>query len=399
MKLLNKYISFLLLILSVFVTSSCDNREDGTTEFLPSSEGKLTFFISPMSEGDLSKGIEWIKTLRIIITDADGRVKENWVSGEYSYQDPENFSQELDFYSSKGVYHVYAIANEESIEDFEVEDRTLNIDKENKTFTDLLNGFNVGQPGFEDFIRSVYYAPDYSNLLVMISDYEVKIEEEVSECELYLVNNATKFEINFINYRNDDVTFNSIKLQNIADVNYLMADIAEGDQKVNDQYWINWLHDVAEDTSNHPGIDDSQDSNDLVNERWGWLPNYGMPEDVEYAAADFIKEGETWVIQKATTQSGTLPIPYEESKGPFYFPESNYIPEGKTKQQYSLKFEIQTSTGDPKIITKDLVNIKTLFRHTHAIIDVEMASGEEEIYVEIYPWYFKDPVYGTISPE
>lgn len=396
---MNKYIKYtaalILMIGGCFSLLSCTS-ENENSEVLPAEYASLSLNFSPLAQTDDDSDIEWVKTLRVVILDADGRVKENYLSS-FNYEDLQDFIHTINFYSKAGTYRIYAIANEESIESFDFQD--YDFDVQDKTITQILDSYINGDSGFEDMVNSLYFTPDYSKPVPMSCYYQLELNEGGNEYELHLVNVATKFMINFSNYRVEQVIFNSVKIKNAADSNFLMAHIDEDSRYLNGKYWIEWLKDVVDDTNNNSQLDNTPESNDNINAKWGWLRDYSLPSSASHKAKEFLAPGETWSLAPATTQTGDLPLPNLDSKGPFYLPESKYIPSGKTSPSYTIEFEIQRSGNEAKVISKELRNIKTLFRHTYAIIDVDIVTGVEEIYVEVYPWVPKDVVHGTISPE
>lgn len=394
---------FISLLFSTLI-SSCSVYEDVKPQEPADGETGITLQLSSMTRGDSSDDKEIIETLRIILTDNDGRIAANNFIRVYDPTDlsatpvlAKDYSYTWNFACTPGDYNLFVVANETSINDFDVENYTF-ISKP-ATLKEFLDGFMTGRTGFEDIVKDLYFKPDYTKSIPLSCEYELSVARgETRTIDVYLVNVATKFQFNFSNYRNEEVTFSDITINNVSDSNYLLAKVEEEEKFINGDYWIDWLKKVVDETNRYPDFTDDQNSNDLVNQKWGWLTKYKMPVNSNHENGHFLGESETWTIESSTPQTGSLPLPGKAEKGPFYFPESKYSANGNT-QSYSLTFVIQFSDKDPKVITKNISYIKTLFRNTYAIIDVEMTSAVEDIYVEIYPWVEKDPVYDTVAPE
>lgn len=384
---LNKiyYLSFFLFLTVLF--SGCSGSDQDSP--LNTKEVTWKMHLSPLTRDAAEADLETINTVRIILTDNSDKIIYNNLLSFNGVQS-KDFSHTETFTTSAGKKNLFVIANEESIVDY-------NYSEENN-FSNLLNSYTTGRSGFEDFINSVYFTPDYTRPLPATCYYKLNIEQEGEEHTAYMVNVATKFKIILNNYRNDEVIFNQISLSSIADRNFLMAKIDEENQFIKDTYWIDWLQKTVEDT-NDSSLDDPTGSNNAINEKWGWLTDYNMPEGTTHSIKYFIPEKEKWIVEKAIEKEGDLPEAKVLEKGPFYFPESKFIPDVKTNQSYTLDFEIQMADGHTKTLSKPLPYIKTLFRNTYVIFNVEMDNATEDIYVEVRNWENQDKVYGTIVQE
>lgn len=397
--LYDKILNILYFIPILFLLSCSDSPEkgngNGSQELV-----RLSLNLSEMSRASTPSDIEVINSIRIIIFDASGRVEQNHYDDKLGNNQPETFSYNFECVTTVGYKHIYVIANEESISNFGLEG--INNNPQQSTLSEFLASFTYGSIGFEEMLNQLYFKPDFTKPIPVSCFYELLLkdsdEDKEEEAELYLVNTATKFLINFVNYRNEDVVFTGISLLNVADENFLIPQIAESDRFMEDKYWIDWLKDVSDETNKYPDLDDSEESNDLVNEKWGWLTNYFLPSSANHNSGNFI-ESETWTVPSLATNAGVA-NPGTLTKGPFYFPESkNIISNGD--QGYSLEFEIQDASDPQKTIVLDsrLHNLKTMFRNTNMIINVEMYKPVEEIYVEIKRWVEQSPAYGTVVPE
>lgn len=349
------------------------------------------------------EGIEIVKSLRIIIVDGQtGRIETT------EYASLENVAnKELDYKSTmnvtSGLKRVYVIANEESISEYSNE-RIDGTDIDTKESIKVrLDGFIAGNDGFEEFINSLYFEPDYKNPLPLTCMYELDLKQETETRELYLVPVAVKFKINFYNYRNENVVFKEVSIEQIADKNYLMANVDEESKTIKGKYWIDWLKEVSEASTAHPDLNDTNDSNDKVNENWGWLTGYNLPKQAEHKSCNLFAGDKTWEVpyQKnetaGTADAGTL------SKGPFFLPESKNLsnPQNpQSPQKYAIKFVVApTTTEEEKVFTRELPGLTALFRNTFLYIDVDLDSGAEYIYVEIKAWNQYQPVYDIIGKE
>ena len=380
---------YLLLFLFIGIFTSCEQASDSEIES-PDMPVRLSLNISPLTRADEASPIEKVNSIRVIMTDATGRVEYNHKKIYESY-DPD--SEVFEYLTTVGVKHLYVIANEESIESFSIEGKDI---PDNKSLSELLDGFTFATTGLEEYLTSLYFTPDYRNTIPASCYYELQLKEENEIKELYLVNVATKFYINFSNLRNDVVIFEKVAINSFASENYLIPKVGESQTFIKGDYWIDWLKKVSEDTNEHPDLSGDENSNDLINDKWGWLTDYSLPTE-NHEPKNLIAEGAIWEVEKVSSAGNTGEvIPGKLACGPFYFPESK---NGKEEQSYSIEFEIQQTGKENITLSKDLPYLKSLFRNTYVIINVEMFSAVEEIYVEIKKWVEQDPVYGTIKPE
>lgn len=379
------------------ILPSCYQEGEDYPDLIPSENAVLKISVSPATRTDENGDIEVINSLRLILLDKDGKVKEN-ILKTYLNKSTTDFEETYIFDDlALGTYKVYAIVNEESVETFDSEREEPEF--QGMTLQQSLARFIPGNSGFEDFVNNIYFAPDYTKAIPYSSVYNVTVDKEKVDATIYLVPVATKLEINFYNYRNDAVILNKVSVEKVADQNYLMAKIPEEYQYKGNDYWIDWLQKVSEDTTNHPELGTGNDSNDVVNDKWGWLTHYELPATAEHNSLNLIEEGKRWEIPAVETQIGGNPKPGLFSKKNLYFPESKYIPEESESQFYTLEFEIQKGVDEVLLLTGEIYNLKTLFRNTYLIVNVEMTSEEDDIYIEILRWKKRDPVYGTIVPE
>ena len=393
----NKLGYLLILLIASVIMPSCDEETKDAPCQDPSEEAVLSISVKPVTRGDGDSDIEVINSLRLILLDEAGKVKGNILTSYNSSKSAENFVETYNFDLALGKYKVYAIVNEGSINSFvsENEDKRF----QGLTLQESLDSFIQGNSGFEDFVNNICFTPDYTKAIPYTSCYPITVDKSEVAATVYLVPVATKFDIKFFNYRNESVILNKVSIEKVANQNYLMAKIPEEYQYKGDNYWIDWLQEVSEDTTNHPELGSGNDSNDLVNDKWGWLTHYELPATSEHNSTNLIEEGTTWEIPAEETQIGGIPKPGLFSKKNLYLPESKYIPEDSSSQFYTISFEIQKGIDEVLVLIGEIYNLKTLFRNSYLIVNVEMSSEVDDIYVEILRWTTRDPVYGTIVPE
>lgn len=378
--------------------SSCS--ENDTVTLPEGSPANINLKISPATRSDIPSAIETIKTLRIILLDKNGKVEVN----KLVTSDEETLlpSYRWSHHTTIGKKTLFVIANEESVEDAKIEGEEESAPE--VSLKDRVEAFTPGMSGFEQFINSIYFFPDYSDEnkpLPMTGKYYLDFEEEEQSFNVYLVFVATKFQIKLINYRNDRVLIDRISFDKISDRNYLMASLTEKDSYLNGEYWIDWLYETSKDTNKFPEINNSYNSNDFINGKWGWLKNYGMPGNAVHESKNFYLDSNTPIyLEAATTNTGYDPEPFVLQLDPLYYPESKNIEREPDTQGYYIEFEIEKEGEQPKILRKSLPNLKTLFRNTQVNINVEMNNSDEEIYVEISRWNETlPPAFGTVSKQ
>lgn len=406
---------------SVLALTSCvyDIDTDPIAD-APSGPIPFVFHISTLNNSTDPKGtdvIETVKSLRVIIIDNQGvlEVNENvdleapeYAAGAFEYI----YSTTLNVNTKK----VYLIANEEEARDFGITDLTdLPTDLPTTgSLTLLLDYFKeeteedserIGRT-FEKLLNRIYFKADYSD---RISDgriylpysayYELGIEEFGTsrvERPLYLVPAATKIEFNVVNYRRFGVQINDIELCSVHTHNYLLAQVGSGEKRktVDDRemWWIDWLQQCAEGSHKAEDLE-------TFNEKWGWMSGYCMPVEEPCIDRGLNFAGEEWKLAAMIDKNN----PDRKSWGPFYLPESkNILPvdAGSEKQSYTLTFRIHDDSKDEDIVLSgvEIDTLKSLFRATHLILNVELYDQGVEIYAEIAPWVFQ-PFWGYVQQE
>lgn len=299
-------------------------------------------------------------------------------------------------------------------------------------FNDLLGYRDASGSGENSADRTIYlpYSAFYDNFVV--AEEAGEYSRQLPMC---LVPVATKFSFKFINERTaQNVAVDYIAIESANKANYLMANVGSSELTKNfgteSYYWIDWLRRIAEESQNNV----EQDDNVYMNNRYGWIREYEVPEkDAE--PHYFVPDGGadmTEVPFKST--SLILPVATEDKSGkvtsttteigPFYLPESRNMvkeedpekqgilegdeqdDEAELVEQYTLKLKMRDENikvDDPSLVkvmraeTK-LSNLKSLFRSTSMLITITLREGGVNIYGETVPWN-KKVFYGYVKDE
>lgn len=274
---------------------------------------------------------------------------------------------------------IYLFANEESVSAVE------GVADVNSTLSAFFHTYVEGMSGFEDAVNGLYFAPDYSagKPIPMSSMYEIDFPEKGNfDGVFYVVRVATKFTVNFKNWRGEEVTVENFSIESHADKNFLMAHVNSypdtQNPETNQKYptWIDWLKAVS---------DASNVDSDAATNRFGWLTDYELPEQT--TAKVYTHEG--LKIGKPTVD---IENPNNSKPGVanvvpvFYLPESkNLKQEGATivgEQEYTLSINI---VGRAETFVCKLDKLKALFRNTHLVVNITMYNSNE-IVVDVIPY-------------
>lgn len=386
----------LTLICPVLITVSCtDVADELQQQSADSQKVQMTLRVRSIDRATSASGFlrnERMHSLRIIVLEESGAIERNIFIG-FPDAPKEQYEKVLEF-EKRGHKTFYLIANESSIDGLHGQ---LNKQKE-------------GTKDFEQFINNLSFVPDYSKPLPMTSSYTVNVgEERYIEKTFYVVYAATKFDIDFVNNRDLDVTVKSFTLSSPASSMYLMPHLDEdaGVYKANsagrgekvpfvfdneERYWIDWLKDVAEESRMY------RDDKTLADRR-GWIMEYAIPEGAQQTEPKDILQlacgEEPFVLAK--NQTTDMPT--------FYLPESRNLAASSAfaaglEQEYMLNI-VLTETDEGGIreqIFSDirLPNLRALFRNTHVIVDINIKSNILEVVVDLVPYTSKElkPVFG-----
>ncbi|WP_145996567.1 hypothetical protein [Alistipes sp. cv1] len=273
---------------------------------------------------------------------------------------------------------IFLFANEESVSTVE----GVTVEGENQTLTAFFNSYTEGMPGFEAVVNNLYFAPDYSGgkPIPMSSMYEIDFPEKGNfDGTFYVVRVATKFMVNFMNWRGEEVIVDNFTIASHADKNFLMAhvnDSEQNEQLFNGKTWIDWLKEVSDASSENDDY--------AVTEAAGWLKDYELPAQADKAI--------TYTHGTVTVGKPTVDIDNLDNSKPgvaknipvFYLPESKSPKAGATdgEQEYTLTIKI---TGRDEPFVCKLPNLKALFRNTHVVVDITMYNSNE-IIVDVIPY-------------
>lgn len=317
---------------------------------------------------------EMMKTLRIVILHADGTVEHNRF---YSFESPQEEKKILLKVRPKEGKKIFLFANEQSVASAE---GVIGVPR---TLTAFFESYSEGRSGFADAVNALYFAPDYSDgkPIPMSSIYEIAVPEKGTvEKTFYVVRVATKFTVNFKNWRNEKVTVNQFTIANHADKNFLMAHVNDSERNLQlfgeGNTWIDWLKKVS-DTS-------SKDDNYATTEAASWLKDYELPSQAD--------KTKTYTHGRITIGSPIININNPESSKPgvaenipvFYLPESMNLKTGATDGEQEYTMTINIAGTDEPFVCK-LPNLKALFRSTHVMVEVTMYN-QTSINISVKNW-------------
>lgn len=349
-------------------------------ESLPDNDAEVTLYLNIGPIGQTRAGTaglpdnEKMHSVRVIVLHNDGKVEHN---RHFSLENALAEGTILLKVSPNEKKKIFLFANEKSVSSVE----GVTVEGENKTLTAFLNSYTEGKPGFENEVNKLYFAPDYSGgkPIPMSSMYEIDIPEKgVVEETFYLVRAATKFTMNFMNWRGEEVTVENFSIESHADRNFLMAHVNScpdtQNPETNQPYptWIDWLKAVS---------DASNEDSDAATNRFGWLTDYRLPEQT--TAKVYTHEG--LKIGKPTVD---IENPDNSEPGVanvvpvFYLPESKNLKAGATEQEYILTIKI---AGRAETFVCKLDKLKALFRNTHLVVNITMYNSNE-IVVDVIPY-------------
>lgn len=408
---------------------------------------------------------EKIQSLRVIAISKDDEEGKNSVieiNRKVTFDNVvavEKFGYSLTWQTRPGKKDFYIFANEESVDAIHVTtDATLPGGLgTNPTLTALLDYYKATPAGtltengpstgshvdntssptdleaakaqataFSQVINAVYFAPTYEiqenegkrtvylPYTTFYGNVDVKkIEKEEQEDDvnrtaddtpypMFLVPVATKFTFHFHNYRTNNVEIQKIEVSSTHTENFLLAQVAQEEQKKtfedNSYYWVDWLEKVSNASWETEG---SEGENITFNEKYGWISDYAMPNPdnkppsclVPLSAQPEQTAPSLPVIPAGKKDESTDEIqPKDYSLGPFYVPESRNLVAGTTaEQQYNLTLQLQdvSQKDNVKEFNLSIDNLKALFRNTSVIIDITLREGEVGVYAEIVPWNVK----------
>lgn len=361
------------LVLPLMV--ACSSQEESLLEEI--SEATLYLNIEPVGLTRAGTATlpdnEKMHNVRVIVLHENGTVEHNRY---YALEGSQIQKFILLKVTPNEKKKIYLFANEESVSKVE------GVAGVNSTLSTFFNNYTEGMPGFEAAVNNLYFAPDYSggNPIPMSSMYKIDFPEKgVVEETFYVVRVATKFTVNFMNWRGEEVTVNNFTIASHADKNFLMAHVNDSEQNrqlFNGKTWIDWLKEVSDASS--------EDDDYATTEAAGWLKDYELPVQANKAI--------TYTYGTVTVEKPTVDINYPDNSKPgvaekapvFYLPESMNLKAGTTdgEQEYTLTIDIDGRT-EPFVCK--LPNLKALFRNTHVVVNITMYNNNE-IIVDVIPY-------------
>lgn len=353
---------------------ACSSREESLPEEI--SEAILYLNIEPVGLTRAGTATlpdnEKMHSVRVIVLHENGTVEHNKF---YSLDGAQVQRAILLKVTPDEKKKIYLFANEESVSAVE------GVADVNSTLSAFFHTYVEGMSGFEDAVNGLYFAPDYSagKPIPMSSMYEIDFPEKGNfDGVFYVVRVATKFTVNFKNWRGEEVTVENFTIASHADRNFLMAHVSSYPKilnlETNQPYptWIDWLKAVS---------DASNEDSDAATNRFGWLTDYRLPEQT--TAKVYTHEG-------LKIGKPTVDIDYPDNSKPgvasdvpvFYLPESKNLKAGATEQEYILTIKI-AGRAEPFVCKLD--KLKTLFRNTHLVVNITMYNSNE-IVVDVIPY-------------
>ena len=413
MRIIFRLILSTVALLCVTAIMSC-NRDILEEDY--SSDGKrlLVIHIDVVSTSRSATTSEMIDNLRILMIDEDADTIE--VNQQVTFDIPggipaANFPYDFTCYTNSGNKKFYLLANEDRIPAITYTNGNTSLPS---NLSDLLDSFQPGDMNIDELdaaLNSVSFSPQYPEddngkiYLPYSSFYDNVFVSETPDngeglrttTEMFLVPVATKFTFNFTNARDYAVDVNGISIKNINTSNYLFGQVGSTDQTKTlpegggSLYWVDWLAEISKLAQQSPGYY----PNMSFNEKYGWISDYSLPfETTTNIPEDYIFVGE----QESFPVDGVLDSQNGEAgvytAGPFYVPESkNFFDPitntSSTNQMYFLTLVLK-DTDDikeaPEFEDVYIPNLKTLFRNTNVIININLEQGNIEVYAEIAPW-------------
>lgn len=364
-----------LAALTLPLMVACSSQEESLLEEI--SEATLYLNIEPV--GLTRAGIatlpdnEKMHNVRVIVLHENGTVEHNRY---YALEGSQVQKFILLKVTPNEKKKIYLFANEESVSAME------GVAGVNSTLTAFFNNYTEGMPGFEAAVSNLYFAPDYSGgkPIPMSSIYEINFPEKGNfDGTFYVIRVATKFMVNFMNWRGEEVIVENFTIANHADKNFLMAHVNDSEQNeelFNGKTWIDWLKEVSDASS--------EDDDYATTEAAGWLKDYELPEQAD-------KE-KTYTHGRVTVGLPTVDIDNPNNSKPgvaknipvFYLPESKSPKAGATDGEQEYTLTIKINGRDEPFVCK-LPNLKALFRNTHVVVDITMYNSNE-IIVDVIPY-------------
>lgn len=352
---------------------ACSSQEESLPENV--EEAVLCLNIEPIGQTRASTvelpDNEKMHSVRVVVLDKNMTIEHNKYYGLEDAQDRKFITLKVKPNEKKMIY---LFANEKSVSSVE----GVTILGGGTELAAFFNSYKVGDSDFNVEVDKLYFTPDYTKPIPMSSMYEIDFKEGREDYQFYLVRVATKFTVNFFNWRGEEVTVENFSIESHADKNFLMAHVNSypdtQNPETNQKYptWIDWLKAVS---------NASNENSDAATEEFGWLTDYELPEQ---STATIYTHG------KVTVGIPTVDIDYPDNSKPgvasvvpvFYLPESKNLKAGATEQEYILTINI-AGRDEPFVCKLD--KLKALFRNTHVVVNITMYNSNE-IIVDVIPY-------------
>ena len=375
----------------------------------PSSRAYLVLNIASAAPTRAADDKELMHSLRVVLLDEDGKVEYNDYITSLGRPDlfgaagidPLDYAEKYRLIpTTPGEKKIFLIANEEGVENAKGVSGTIS------NLTSYLGGFSKGDGGFEAAVNNLYFTPTYAGNIPLSSCYEFTVDASAVGTRVpktfYLVHAATKFQFEFINKRLSPVRIDALSVSSIAEDMYLMGHVNGSDYKKTPPgesepiYWVDWLAKVSEETTQSPNDKDLDNAD--TNRKWGWITDYTIPEATTHGKADIITAG-GWT---ESNKNNWITIP--QGGGTYthptiYYPESKYIPSGRTDQVYSFSVTLtdtdakMTGTFEPKLTfpSSEDQNLVALFRNTFVKVTCTVGYDDMKdvtltLRIGICPW-------------
>lgn len=355
---------------------ACSNQEESLPENV--EEAVLCLNIEPIGQTRAGTATlpdnEKMHSVRVIVLHNDGTVEHNKF---YALDDAQEQRSILLKVTPNEKKKIYLFANEESVSTVE------GVSGNDTSLSEFFDSYKEGMR-MNDFaiaVKDLYFAPDYSagKPIPMSSMYEIDFPEKGNfDGVFYVVRVATKFTVNFKNWRGEEVTVENFSIESHADKNFLMAHVSSypdtQNPETNQPYptWIDWLKAVS---------DASNEDSDAATNRFGWLTDYRLPEQT--TAKVYTHEGLKIGKPTVNIENPDNSEPGVANVVPvFYLPESKNLKAGATEQEYILTIKI-AGRAEPFVCKLD--KLKALFRNTHLVVNITMYNSNE-IVVDVIPY-------------
>ena len=361
-----------------------------------------------------------LKSLRVVITDEEGKVE---INDKVEIDQPVT-EKSLLYLVSVGPKKVFLIGNADNIPLFlqtspteENDDNDTSSEtpeqpaqRVSTTASKFFSMYQMGTPGFEEAVNNLYFENTYIEgvadtssprdiPLTSVYDIEAKAGGN-QEFEFWLVRAATKYSIYFTNKREEAVFLRKLSISSPETEMFLMPHVGKSQQTINDNYWIDWLRNVSD--ASQEQLDDQN-----WNSQQGWITDYLIPANsakYEFTPVETNQDEDRYKIAGSTTETGTTNvIPGKLELGPFYATEGKNLAEGEPQnglQSYTLNLMLHDiADGKDVVLSRTLPTLGALFRNTHVIIYVEFDEAWMHIYGEIGKWDLNPTAFGTANPE